>query len=116
MPFICVGVNAGHYEHQRSTTWWSTSAANVWEVGRVIPGAVEKYILGWQRVILICMNSNIFVWGASRPREGYTVMLYERTTVAPCDIRYTQQLLCITDQLSPLSCNHLVATANRAIT
>lgn len=30
MPFIWVGVNAGRYERQRSTTEWSTSAVNIW--------------------------------------------------------------------------------------
>ena len=29
MPFICIGVNAGRYERQRSTTKWSTSAVNI---------------------------------------------------------------------------------------
>ena len=29
MSFICIGVNAGRYERQRSTTEWSTSAVNI---------------------------------------------------------------------------------------
>ena len=41
---------------------------------------------------------NFFVCGASRPRAGYTVVLYECTTVALCGNRYAQQLLCVTYQ------------------
>ena len=61
------------------------------------------------------MNSNFFVLGASRPGAGYKVVVYERTTVALWCIRFEQQLLCITDQLSAHSCNRLGATTNRAI-
>ena len=42
-------------------------------------------------------------------------MLYERTTVALCGMRYAQQLLCVTYQLSARSRNHLAATTNRAV-
>ena len=56
-----------------------------------------------------------FFWGALRPRAGYTVALYEHTTVALWCIGYAQQLLCVMDQQSARSRNRLAATTNRAI-